>query len=304
MKKRLPLFIALIAAISLFSITALAFNGSNTGYETLKEALKTGKHFNNATFDVQVEVIDNDVAILDAKVTGKADHTTRNGSGQMILSANGLTKSAAFYKLNDTAVFVDQDKDLYYQVNDVNDTKSPHKWDSKNEKFEMTASQEAFFDYLAGDLKNQIGLIENADGSKVVTLDLDAKEIPVPLNLMISAATSSEEHRNDFAEDRHDEKMKDIPFFAGFEDMEKNMPKLKEDVKVTGLQVQITLDAQNQMIAYNFSATVEGKEANGTVHTITVKSTAKITDVDQTVVDTIDLTGKDVQVIESEKEYN
>lgn len=302
MKKRLPLIIALVAAVSLFSITAVAFTSNNTGYEVLKDALQSAKHFDNGTFDVQVEVTDNDQVILGANIIGKADHANKNASGQFVLQANGLAKTADFYQQDDTTFFVDQDNDLYYQINNTQEKERAHmKGYQHNEKFEMTASQEAFIDYLAGDLKNQIGLVENANGTKTVSLNLDKKDIPLALNLMVSAAASSNERNNRDFQDQHEQMIQDLPFFEGLENLEKELPELKEDVKVTGIVVTLTLDAENQMVAYDLSITVEGKEVNGTAHTMTVKSTGNISEVGQTVVDQIDVTGKDVKIIDSKK---
>lgn len=300
MKKKLPIVIALVAAVSLFSITTLAFTNEQTGYETLKEALQSAKQLDNATFDVQVEVIDNGELLIGANAIGKADHISQNASGQVIINVAGLTKTADFYKQGDTNYFVDQDNDLTYQMNESNERVRGH----ADENFEMTTSQEAFVDYLAGDLKNQIGLEENADGTRSVTLDLDQEEIPMALNLMISAAASSDEHRNRMHEDQSNEKIHDLPFFDGLENLETKLPELKEDVKVTGIQGELTLDEQNQVVAYDFSFTIEGKEVSGTAHIVTINSAGTISDVDQTVVDTIDLAGKDVQIIDCEKEEN
>ncbi len=306
MKKKLPIIIALVAAVSLFSISALAFTNNQTGYDTLKEALKSAKHFENGTFDVQIQVTDNEQVLVGANVVGKVDHTSKSASGQMVITANNLTKTADFYQQDDTTLMVDVDNDLYYQIDDSQNQGKGHgrnyheNYDTEN--YKMTASQEAFIDYLAGDLKNQVSLTENADGSKNVTLDLTGENIPVALNLMISAAASEEgmHHRN--VQDQHHEMMLDMPFFQGFENLETLMPELKEDVKVTAILVALTLDSENQITGFDSSITLVGKDASGTAHDVTAKLSGKVSDVDETVVDTIDLTGKDVQVIETEKE--
>ena len=78
----------------------------------------------------------------------------------------------------------------------------------------------------------------------------------------------------------------------------KDMPELKEDIKVKELGFNITLNEDNQMIITSFKIKVEGKDKDGINHDMVVKGSVEIEGIDESVVDTIDLSDKEVTVIE------
>ncbi len=85
------------------------------------------------------------------------------------------------------------------------------------------------------------------------------------------------------------------------EEAHKVMPKLKEDVKILEINVDLTVDNNDQIIGNAFVFKVEGKDAEGVNHEVTVKGVIDIEDVNQTTVDTIDVSDKDVTVIDVQK---
>ena len=75
-----------------------------------------------------------------------------------------------------------------------------------------------------------------------------------------------------------------------------NMPKLT-NIDVKSIAMTATVDGTT-LKDNDFTVAITGTDANGASHDMTLKITAKITDVGSTKVDAIDTTGKEVKTID------
>lgn len=165
----------------------------------------------------------------------------------------------------------------------------------------MTPQQEALLDFIVGDLKDNFSMTTLKDGNKVISFNAKEEDIPVPVRLLISAAASTHQPKENKMDKFQMPLKKNIPLFDGMEEAHKVMPKLKEDVKILEINVDLTVDNNDQIIGNAFVFKVEGKDAEGVNHEVTVKGVIDIEDVNQTTVDTIDVSDKDVTVIDVQK---
>ncbi|PKM95884.1 MAG: hypothetical protein CVU84_03525 [Firmicutes bacterium HGW-Firmicutes-1] len=299
--KKVSLVIVLVVALSLFSVTILAFSGNQDNYEALKKVMMASEHFENGTFNGHLTITDNSKVLLDAKVIGKADHVSENVSGKVILNIEDITKSAEFYKEGQKAYFVDKDNELYYQVDDIEDHKTSHHnrnhFKGKDSR-EMSKAEEELVDFMMGDIKEQIKLSVDENGTKAFSIDLTENEIPVPIKLLLTKGILDNDHMSKTSDD--DEKYEAIhqlPFFNGLEEAHNNFPVITDNVKVNHILISVKIDAEDKIIAHEFSLTVEGTDVSGKAHTTTIDGSLLLNEVNSTVVDTLDLTGKDVKIL-------
>ncbi len=308
--RKLKMGILVIAAVALFTATAFATAPNNGGYETLKQIMKDSQAteaFDNATFDGSFQVSDNGKLI--AEVTGKVkgNHEGKEASGNLQINTMGKVQDLSFYKSSETAYLVDENNGKYYQFANMNEEMNRKNENYSREDYSagdrMSNTGEALLDYFVGDLKSQFELSGNADGSKSITLDLDQKEIPVPLNLLVGLAVENKSEDDSRFESRMDplkkaQLIEKLPFLEDFSDMENIMPELKEDVKLTGLFTRLDFDADNKLQAIDFKMSINGRDGNGTIHEVSFSGSAAIKAINGTTVDTFDPAEKNIEIID------
>ncbi|QUI20978.1 hypothetical protein HZI73_01110 [Vallitalea pronyensis] len=313
-KKKITLMMTLIAAITVLTVTVFASSSvQENGYETLKDTLFSMEMMDNKTVSMNAEIIDNGQSIAMMEGVAKVDPESKDMSGAFKFSMNDLTKSIEMYKNGDTHILVDKINDLYYQIEKPVKKgcfrgRKYHKRFEDHDK-EMTPQQEAFFDFIVGDLKDNFSIKSSQGGNKVISFNMKEEDIPVSVNLLLSAAASMhepEEHKMD----KFPMALNNIPLLEGMDEVHKIMPKLKDDIKLLEVNVDLTVNPNDQIIGNAFVFTFEGKDAEGTHHEIMVKGIVSIEDIQQTTVDTIDVSDKEVTFVDVKKfmdmceEYN
>ncbi len=308
--RKLKMGILVIAAVALFTATAFATAPANGGYETLKQIMKDSQAteaFDNATFEGSFQVSDNGKLI--AEITGKVkgNHEGKEASGNLQINRAGKVQDLSFYKSSETSYLVDENNGKYYQFANMNEEMNRKHENYSREDYSagdrMSNTGEALLDYFVGDLKSQFELSGNADGSKSITLDLNQDEIPVPLNLLAGLTVENKSGEDSRFESRMDplkkaQLIEKLPFLEDFSDMENIMPKLKEDVKLTGLFTRLDLDKDNKLQSIDFKMSINGRDENGTIHEITFSGSAAISAINGTTVDTFDPAGKNIEIID------
>lgn len=316
--KKIKLGALVLAAVTLFTATAFASASthSNGGYEALKEIMKSSqetKHLSSTSFNGTFKMSDNGKVI--AEMTGKVkeNYEGKEVNGNVQIKLMDKEQDLSFYKSGEASYLVDQTNDKYYQlVNMTQDKDKKHKEINREKRMEdqqMGKAGEALMDYLMGDLKSQFELTQNADGTKSITVDLDENEIPVPMNLLVGIAAESNRHCSNIeCDDGMDLAQKELmkekmPFLKEFSELGKNMPKLEQDVKLTGLFVKLNVDENNQIKAFDVKIATEGKDANGTSHEVSFLGSSSINDINSTSVDTFSPAGKSIETIDA-RDFN
>lgn len=311
--RKIIMIVAMIAAITLFTVTAFASSSSYAGYNTLKEVMKNSKQmekFNSATIEGAFQIQDNGKNIVTLNATGKMNPENKEVSGSINISSENDSQNVTIYATENNAYIIDETKgDIYNIVNSSKDNPIKHKFEEQrfsHRDGEVNESREALMDYLMGDLKYQVKAKENSDGTKNISINLNENEIPVPLNLMAGVIASkgfdnSEKYDNPHMNNEaHLELINHMPFLQNIENMKKQMPELKQNVKFTNLSVNLNVDKDNEMRGFEFKATITGEDINGIFHEINLLNSASIKDVNSTLVDNFDTADKDIKIIDGD----
>ncbi len=316
--KKVKLGALVLAAVTLFTATAFASASTynNGGYEALKEIMKSSqetKHLSSTSFNGTFKMSDNGKVIAEMTGDVKENHDDKEANGNVRIKLMGKEQDLSFYKSGEASYLVDQTNDKYYQlVNMTQDTDKKHKEINRKESMEeqhMGKAGEALMDYLVGDLKSQFELTQNADGTKSITVDLDENEIPVPMNLLVGIAAennsncSKKEYEDGMDIAQKELMFKKMPFLEQYSELGKDMPKLKQDVKLTGLFLKLNVDENNQIKAFDVKIATTGKDANGTFHEVSFLGSSSINDTNSTSVDTFSPDGKSIEIIDA-KDFN
>ncbi|MCI3921155.1 hypothetical protein MO973_13000 [Paenibacillus sp. TRM 82003] len=309
---------AAVAAVSLFTVTALASTPNTAGYDAFKEVLKanhmTEDAIESATLNGSFTAAVNGEAVLTVDGTAKMLESgdAQRVSGDFDLTIDGIERSGSVYAGNDDTLYlVDRTHDLHYQVINADpEDEYEQEWNSREvgnaEHRSMTKAEEALLDYLVGDLKNEFAVERHADGSKTITVDVSKDEIPLPLRLMMDVASADDrnEHANDRTPETTEEweRIKQFPFFQGFEeiDLEQRLPELTDDVAIERVKLQLTVDSNNELQRVAVELDVSGKDEAGDTHRVEIEGAGEIIGINATTPDVYDPSGKSIEIIDAD----
>ena len=273
--------VSAVAGCLLLTFSIAAFATSGLGYEAYKDAVKATMLTENATVSTQFEVKDNGATILSGEGVRKLDKKDR--SSKTSIAVDGVSKTFESSTANGNYIMSTDGK--YYTVNTADKKVGRDNGERLSSSGSMVKLAELLTDTLVGDVKNQF-----VKDGQTISVKLEGAQIPELARLALSAAVENRNDREKFGNSDvrgHDESMKSL--------MNK-MPKLS-NIDVKSIAMTATVDG-NTLKDNKLTAAIAGQDANGASHEITVTLTAKISDVGNTKIVSIDTTGKEVSTID------
>lgn len=302
------------AAVTLFTATAFAYTPNTEGYNAFKEVLKanymSGNTIESATINGNFTVKADGKTVLATDGTAKVADT-ENGhiaSSDFDFTLMGVERSGSLYSSGDDSMYmVDRTHDLNYQVinTDEENAGKHRKWHDKGDSQgrSMSKAEEVLLDFIVGDLKNNFSVTNHADGSKTITADIDDKDIPLPIRLLMDVAESKDKMERKHAEEAPAqwERIKQLPFFQGLTDIDfdEQLPDLTEDFTIEHVTLQFTVDADNELQSVQGELEVSGKDEAGVAHTVEIEGAGDVSGINATVPDAYDPTGKNIEIIDA-----
>jgi hypothetical protein len=313
-KSKIIMIGAALAAMTVFTATAFAYTPNTEGYDAFKAVLKanhkSGAAVESATVNGSFTVTVDGETVLkadgSAKMGGAGDK--QNISGDLDFTLMGVERNASLYSSGgDKVYFVDRTHDLHYRVINLNDEHAGEyrEW-SDEEDFQdrpMNKAEEALLDFMVGDLKDNFSVANQADGSKTITVDIGKEDIPLPIRLLMDAASAEERVGRAHAPEAHAEweQLKQLPFFQGLEgiDLEAQLPELTQDVAIEHVRLQMTVDANNEVQGVEGELEVSGKDEAGVTHRVELEGAGDVSGINATTPDAYDPAGKSVEMIDA-----
>jgi hypothetical protein len=94
--------------------------------------------------------------------------------------------------------------------------------------------------------------------------------------------------------------LKQFPFFQGFEGIDvDHLPELTEDIVIERVQLQLTVDANNELQGVQVEFEVSGKDDAGVAHLVEIEGAAKFSGINVTTPDLYDPVGKSIEIIDA-----
>jgi hypothetical protein len=278
-------------------LTALA---STSGYEDYKAALKVTQALSNVTIQGNAVLKDNGSILNEATGTLKANLLGEAASGTVKVTGKNAEQSVSLYALPDGQVWKTADSGTYYVKQDNLEQGNKETTDKEDKSSWMSQQAETVIDALVGQLKDQVVVNQQADGSKQISLQLDSAQIPAVVQALAPLAfkkLSGDEERNqqDNATESQDPENLFNKNLLNFKDVA-----LTQNIQIQNFSLQADINASNQIEHQQASITFVGKDANGVAHTLDANLDVHLSAFNQTTPDTIDLTGKQVQQIKDD----
>ncbi len=303
---------AAVAAVSLFTVTALASTPNTAGYEAFKEVLKANHSaapIDSATLNGSFAITADGESILTANGTTKVRGTDdmHRVSSDFDITLAGVQRSASVYAGDENSIYiVDRTNDLHYQVinlDDKNDdAEREREWERGNGQ-PMTQAEEALLDYMVGDLKNEFSVTHHADGSKTIAVDVSKEEIPLPLRLLMDAASAEDRSEEQVPEPEAAEweRLKQFPFFQGLDELnlEERLPELKDDVAIERVYLQLTVDRNNALQRVEGELEVAGKDEAGVSRRVEIQGAGEVGALNATTPEIYDPSERNVEQIDA-----
>lgn len=318
--KRLMIAGTLVVATALFTVGVFASPNSQTGYEALKDILRSNQAeqetVKNGTFAGTYSLSDNGKVMVSVSGTGAFEEASKQASGHIQIQANDLSREANFYGSDQKVYFEDLTNGLNYQMTheesseNESDDRGHFGKEGKYDMQGMSKTGEAFMDFLMGDLKNEVEMNANGDGSKTFTLDLNQNEMPLIIQTLASEAITDKSNHDDWKDqgsNKHDaalEQMKKMPFFNGLEDIHNQVDiskLLTSNIVINNMSLQVTVDADNQLKSLTGALAVSGLDSSGTSHDVVLTGNGEVSQLNASTVKVFDPNGKVIETIDTSK---
>lgn len=271
----------------LLSVSVAAFASSSSGYENYKTAVKSIMTTENATIDAQYEVKDNGTVIFSGDTIQKLDNANR--SSKTSSTVDGTSKT--YESSNANGSFIIDSDGNYYQMNKGDNKKGKDTKEKYQESSSSVKLAELVTDTLVGDVKNQF-----IQDGETISINLEGGQIPELAKLAVSAAVE-----NSNREKTHNNNNK-IGYDEGLKSAMDKVPNLSNiDVKSIAMSAAVDGDTLKDN---KITAVITGTDVNGASHELTLTLDAKISDVGNTKVDSIDVTGKQVTTIDGKEQQH
>ncbi|MCX7923172.1 MAG: hypothetical protein N3B21_14360 [Clostridia bacterium] len=282
-----------VGSVMLFT-TAFASMTTATGYETYKSALKSTAAVKNFTGDFELTVKDNGKTLIDIDSALKADCEKELMSNSTIVKSDTEEKRMEMYGQDKKAIIKTDDSEVYNIISTEHDKKFKHgRANKENMNPEEIEAVEKVVDALVGNLQNYVTASNKADDEKEVSVQLSGNQIPAVVNALASLGIKYG-HDEERISSRH---KNNSPFNH---DIKVNAPKLVDDIRIDSVDMKAEINKENLIETQIVNIKVSGKDADGKNHDVDVAIKMALSDFNNTVPDSVDLTGKQVKTINPE----
>ncbi|MDQ7095353.1 hypothetical protein REC12_17315 [Desulfosporosinus sp. PR] len=275
--KKTAMLLSFTLGTLLLATTVLADITTKSGYDQLKDALKvtaekSSETFNSFTMDVSFDLKDNGKTLMTTNEITKYDKS--KGAMERIssdLNLNGDKSGSLIYSDTTTMIRLSDSDPTYY----VTEYTKGRKGEFFSDPFKDKSADDAekIVDALVGNLKDNVVVTENSDGTKVLSGSLSEVQIPSLINALASFKLKQDFNNN----------------------QQGNLPHLTKDVFVKSIEGTAQINKDGVMESILGSAVLSGKDENGTAHDLTLEVLGKLTDINSTGVTKPDLSGKKVE---------
>ncbi|MFC5649489.1 hypothetical protein ACFPYJ_10160 [Paenibacillus solisilvae] len=261
---------AVMLLVSGFSAMA-----STSGYDAYKSALKHTKEVTNLTADMKLAVTDNGTELLAGNADIKWDRKLNSGS--VAASFDNHTQMHALNLFRqDGKVIVKSADDEIYRVKELD----AYKWQEEGSTPNPPKVVEQIFDALMGNIR-ELATVESAsDGGKQAELHLSGSQIPAIANVLGTLAVSK---------------------LAENDQQHLSFPKLTDNIKVEEINLDAKINASNVLEKQAAEINIAGTDDSGVQHDLVIELQVDFRDLNQTVPERVDLTGKQIVEIKDEE---
>jgi hypothetical protein len=274
--------------------TALA---STSGYDDYKSALKVTQALGSVTIQGNAVLKDNGSILNEATGSFKANLVGETTSGTVKVSGKSAEQSVSLYALPDGQAWKAADSNTYYVKQDKPEQGKKATTDNAEKSSWMSQQAETVIDAVVGQLKNEVAVSQQSDGSKQISLQLDSAQIPAVVQALAPLAFKKLSGDEESIQKKNTTEPQDPENLFNKSLLNFKDVALTQDIQIQSFSLVAVINASNQIERQQASITFVGKDANGVAHTLDANLDVQLSAFNQTTPDSIDLTGQQVQQI-------
>ncbi|WP_028611392.1 hypothetical protein [Paenibacillus harenae] len=259
-----------------------------SGYDVYKAAIKNSHTVSSVTSAGTITVTDNGSAILSADLLAKMNHGQDAMSASVNFRAGSEEKKLSMFKQDGKVILNTGESEVYKQLE-----AGEAEWQKDESHAGPPKHMESVIDALMGNLKELATVEQSADGGKHASLHMSGSQIPAVVNAVGTLAISNMADHGQWANANIDSEM--------HVELMSKMPKLTDRIQVKEINFDADINAENYIEHQTAELVVTGSDEAGTTHEVVITLDFKMSDFNQTVPDTIDLTGKQVETIQRDE---
>lgn len=238
------------------------------------------------TDSCSIIVTDNGNEKINVSGLAKLEGANQALSGHVTIKSGGVENTIDTFHQDGQPIIKNSNSDVYNVMSQINKGRMNYtKVDNLNPQ--QMKDGEMILDSLVGNLQNFVQLNNNSDGTSNVSVQLSDNQIPALANVAASAFIRNA--AGGVNSNRHP--------MAGIDGSKiQNLPKLVSEVKIDS--VNLNAHIANDMIDnQKAEVTISGKDADGNLHKVVLNMDMSITNINATIADRVDLTGKQVNEV-------
>lgn len=279
LRKKTIMGVSLVLGMMLFTTTTFAEITSSNGYQQIKDALKLSAEnctskFNNYTISTSFAIKDGETLVFQDDQNNKYDNINcKQELAESISDGNQKIENYNYSDKNGTVNY-DSTQGVYHQIKyqseNIDQTKMNNQFKESGE-----SDIEKIIDALVGNLKDYAVVEQKSDGSKEISGSISESQIPAIVNAVVSYGVKYKVY------DRYPNQLK-------------KLPDITNDVYVKEIKVSVIVDKDGIIQNMVGTGIIEGKDEQSNVHEMTFDVFGKLSDINSTSINQIDLTGKKV----------
>jgi len=274
-----------IGAVMIF-VSGFSAMAHSSGYDVYKTALKNNMSVSSVSNTGKITVTDNGTKVLGGDLYAKFNREQNTMSVALKLSNGTEEHTMEAFKQNNQIIFKDDKSDVYRQM-DMGESKWRHDGATSGPPKVM----ETVIDALMGNLKEMATVKDASDGGKIASLHASGSQIPAIVNHVGSMAVSHLGDRGRWSDTEGANP-------HAFANIPENLPKLTENIKVQQLNLDAKISPDLYLEHQTGEIMITGKDESGVQHNLVITLDFTLSDFNQTVPETVDLTGKLVEVVQ------
>jgi hypothetical protein len=283
-----------LGAIGISSVvmvtSGFAAMASTSGYSVYKDAIKATRSLDSVALSGGISLKDNGATLVNVTGSGKANLTNETLSGSATIDNNGIKQTVEIYRQSNQTITKSSNSDVYYQEQE----RQGKQKDGKPESKQIPTEVENIIDSLVGNLQNSVTLDSKTDGTKQVTLSLSNAQLPPVVNAVGSLLI-----KKALDEKQGNQKIDEVPGI----DFKASLPAITQNIHIDQIDIKADINSSNFIQHQEATITVSGNDAAGVSHQVVLQLNADLSGFNATTPDTIDLTGKNVTVVQHDNKH-
>ncbi|WP_066070379.1 hypothetical protein [Neobacillus soli] len=252
---------------------------NTSGYDAYKTALKNTKAETSLTTNVDLTISDNGKMLVTGAADLKVNKEQKAGSVAATIGDSSEKRSINVFRQEGKVIFKSSEEDVY-KVREMN---AP-KWQRNGDHSNPSKVVEQVIGTLLGNIKDLATVEDQGNGGKHAELHLSGDQVPAVVNAVGTVVVSK------LANHKNNEKAPDWMT---------NMPKLTDNIKVEKIDMDAEISTKDILEEQTAKIKIIGTDKSGKKHELTFTIHVDYSDLNKTVPEHIDLTGKKIEEIKN-----